>query len=137
MYDWTQERTLVITSDNIYNIHKKSIKRTINIRDINGISKTIAPSKCTTEFTIHVSGSYDYRFISVRRDQIVDILKRLFIVRHSKNLPMYGITGKDLKDFTTTEKDYKKGTSRRPLDDLLISEDLMVAEGVMPSNLVK
>lgn len=68
MYEWTQERTLVITSDNIYNIHKKSIKRTINIRDVNGISKTIPPSKCTTEFTIHVSGNYDYRFISVRRD---------------------------------------------------------------------
>lgn len=68
MYEWTQERTLVVTSDNIYNIHKKSIKRTINIRDVNGISKTVPPSKCNTEFTIHVSGNYDYRFISARRD---------------------------------------------------------------------
>lgn len=27
MFDWTQERTLVITNQAIYNIHKKEIKR--------------------------------------------------------------------------------------------------------------
>ena len=133
MYEWTQERTLVITSENIYNIHKKSVKRSINILDVNGISKTIPPSKCTTEFTIHVERSYDYRFISSRRDQIVDQLKRLYIVKKGKNCPLFGIVEKDLKDFTTTEKDFKKGTNRRPLESMLINEDLVKCGAAQPS----
>lgn len=27
MFDWTQERTLVITNQAVYNIHKKEVKR--------------------------------------------------------------------------------------------------------------
>lgn len=34
MFEWTQERTLVITNNALYNIHKKSIKRMIRISDI-------------------------------------------------------------------------------------------------------
>jgi hypothetical protein len=49
-----------------------------------------------------------------------------------KNCPIYGITGKDLKEFTTTEKDFKKGVSKHPLDEHLINEDLM-SEGIAAS----
>jgi hypothetical protein len=45
MYDWTQERTLIITNVGVYNIHKKEVKRTIYIKDIGGLTKTIPPSK--------------------------------------------------------------------------------------------
>jgi hypothetical protein len=45
MYEWTQERTLVITSKGVYNIHKYQIKRNIQIGDIEGLTKTIPPSK--------------------------------------------------------------------------------------------
>ena len=34
MFEWTQERTLVITNNALYNIHKKSIKRVIEFKDI-------------------------------------------------------------------------------------------------------
>lgn len=54
----------MITNENVYNIHKKAIKRVISILSINGISKTVCPSKCTVEFTLHVTGNYDYRFLS-------------------------------------------------------------------------
>lgn len=64
MFDWTQERTLAITDNAIYNIHKKSIKRCIHFKDIGGMTKTVWPSKCVTEFTIHVPSAYDYRFVS-------------------------------------------------------------------------
>ena len=53
---------IAITNNAIINIHKKKIKRVIAINDIGGISKTVPPSRCTTEFTIHVPSSYDYRF---------------------------------------------------------------------------
>jgi len=64
MYGWSQERMVAITNRAIYNIHKKKIKREIAIADIGGITKTVAPSKCTTEFTVHVPSLYDYRFVS-------------------------------------------------------------------------
>ena len=64
MFDWTQERTLAITNNGIYNIHKKQIKRCIAIKDIGGMTKTVPPSKCVTEFTVHVPQTYDYRFLS-------------------------------------------------------------------------
>jgi hypothetical protein len=64
MYEWSQERMIAITDRAIYNIHKKKIKREIAIADIGGITKTVPPSKCVTEFTVHVPSSYDYRFAS-------------------------------------------------------------------------
>mmetsp|Transcript_46425 Transcript_46425/g.61485 ORF Transcript_46425/g.61485 Transcript_46425/m.61485 type:complete len:100 (+) Transcript_46425:53-352(+) len=54
LYDWSQERMLVITDQGIYNVYKKKIKRKIEIRDIGGVTKTIPPSKKLDEFTVGV-----------------------------------------------------------------------------------
>lgn len=64
MYDWNQERIIVLTNDEVFNIKKMKIKRRIPILKIGGISKTTIPGKM--EFTIHVPSEYDYRFISER-----------------------------------------------------------------------
>ncbi len=45
MFDWSQERILVVTNHAVYNIYKKAVKRCILVRDIGGISKTVPPSK--------------------------------------------------------------------------------------------
>lgn len=116
MFEWTQERTFIITNVGVYNIHKKSVKRTIFIKDIGGLTKTIPPSK-SNEFTIHVPLTYDYRFSSVRRNEILDLLKRLYLIEHKKNCPVFCVTSKDLKDFTTTEKDMKKKVNRFPTSE--------------------
>ena len=63
-FEWSQERMMAITNNAIFNIHKKKIKRVIQINDLGGITKTVPPSRCTTEFTCHVPSSYDYRFAS-------------------------------------------------------------------------
>ena len=62
------------------NIHKKSIKRVIDFKDIIGMTKTVPPSKNTQEFTVHVGGDtpYDYRFLTERREEIMDIVKRVY-----------------------------------------------------------
>jgi len=45
MFDWVQERVLVVTSERIFNIKGKSkIKRAIYIDKLGGISKTIGTS---------------------------------------------------------------------------------------------
>jgi citrate lyase gamma subunit len=43
------------------------------------VLKMPAPSK-SQEFTIHVPSSYDYRFSSARRDEIIDVLKKLHLI---------------------------------------------------------
>jgi len=63
MFDWTQERTLAITDNALYNIHKKSIKRCIRIDTIGALIKTIS-KRNMKEFTVHVPTEYDYRFTS-------------------------------------------------------------------------
>jgi len=56
----------------------------------------------------------------------MDVIKRVFIQVHNKNLPLYGVTTKDLKEYTTTEKDMRKGTNKFPLENARIrSEDLL------------
>lgn len=56
----------------------------------------------------------------------MDIIKRAYIKIFNKNLPIYGVDSKDLKDYTTTEKDFKKGSSRFPLPEKRIyTEELL------------
>jgi hypothetical protein len=73
-----------------------------------------------------VPQKYDYRFSSARRDAIVDLIKRVYISVHKDNCPVFCITAKDLKDFTTTEKDMKKSISRFPTPEYRnYQEDLL------------
>lgn len=66
-----------------------------------------------------------------RRDEIMDVIKRAYIKIFNKNLAIYGVTTKDLKDFTTTEKDFKKSVSRFPLPEMrLQGEDLLKVSAV-------
>lgn len=53
MFEWAQERTLVITDKALYNIHKKNIKRVIRIDSIGGLTKCTGGKK-NDEFTVHV-----------------------------------------------------------------------------------
>ena len=53
---------MAITNRAIYNINNKQVKRMILIEKIIGLTKTVPPSKCTNEFTVHVGGEYDYRY---------------------------------------------------------------------------
>lgn len=62
MYEWTQDRTFIITSDKIYNLKKLKIKRAIPISKLGGLSKSIQGPRA--EFTLHIPSEYDYRYIS-------------------------------------------------------------------------
>ena len=46
---------------------------------------------------------------------MLNIIKKSYIALKSENLPIYGIKNKELREFTTTEKDLEKGISRVPL----------------------
>jgi hypothetical protein len=44
-----------------------------------------------------------------RRDEVIEILKIRFLEMKRENLPIFGISKGNLRDYTTTEKDMKKG----------------------------
>jgi hypothetical protein len=51
-------------------------------------------------------------------------------MRKRRNLPIFGIKNKDLREFCTTEKDLEKGVSRIPLNlSRLYEEDLLDEKG--------
>ena len=66
------------------------------------------------EFTLHLPATYDYRFVSDRRETIIKVLQTTFSELVKKNLPIYDIPEKTLKGFTTTEKDKKRNVDRYP-----------------------
>jgi hypothetical protein len=57
------------------------------------------------------------------------VIKLAYTSRCKRNLPIYGIKNKDLREFTTTEKDRDKGISRIPLTlARLYEEDILEEE---------
>lgn len=63
-----------------------------------------------------------------RRDEILEILKLRFIEKFKANLPIFGIPKINLRDFTTTEKDMKRGQSRFPPDQFRQKEEDLIRE---------
>jgi len=54
------------------------------------------------------------------------VIKIAYSSKTKQNLPIYGIKNKDLREFTTTEKDLEKGVSRIPLQlARILTEDLI------------
>ena len=79
--------------------NKSELRRVIDIANLKGISKsTLLGSK---EFVVHVDGSYDYRYTSGRREEIIQALQAAFLSTTKKPLPRFGIKAKDLREFTT------------------------------------
>ena len=94
------------------------------------MTKTVEPSKNYQEFTVHVPTEYDYRFISDKRDEIMEIIKRVYHTNKGENMPVYHCSSKDLKEFTTTEKDMKAKRNRFPPETMLAkNEDLFESSG--------
>ena len=129
-YSFSQKRVIVITSAKLYNFREKNgkyyLKRVIPIPSVGGVTKSL--SKKCSEFVIHVPEQYDYRYQSEKRDVIIQSLKMAYISLMKENLPIYGIDAKDLKHYTTTEKDRYKGKSRIPgKEHQLKEEDIFIA----------
>lgn len=67
---------------------------------------------------------------------MIELLKRIWFNINGQNIPVYGIPkpNKDLRDFTTTEKDMKKHISKHPTNDYrILSEDMFDLSGSQAS----
>lgn len=97
VYKWNkftikQERVLVVTNINVYNFHKKKVRRVIPICELAGLTKALHEK--SWEFVIHVKNDYDYRMESKDRDSrdtLFQALKMAFMSIARDNLPIFGI----------------------------------------------
>jgi hypothetical protein len=78
MWGIKQERILLMTSNNIFNFKKKTMKRKIAIEKIGAI---IVSTKNSKELVLHVPSEYDYRYQVSDREVFIKLLKREFIKR--------------------------------------------------------
>lgn len=78
MWGIKQERILLMTSHNIFNFKKKTMKRKIAIEKIGAI---IVSTKNSKELVLHVPSEYDYRYQVSDREVFIKLLKREFLKR--------------------------------------------------------
>ncbi len=69
-----------------------------------------------------------FSFCFTRRDEIIEVLKKVHFVLKQKNLPIFYVTSKDLREFTTTEKDMNKQQSRFPTPNYRTTEEDLFEE---------
>mgnify|MGYP003340512854 CR=1 FL=1 len=66
--------------------------------------------------------------MSERRDEIINILKTHFAETNGINLPIFGAPATNLSQFTTTEKDSKRGISKFPPVQYRLREEDVLRE---------
>ena len=114
-----QERILVLTTKNVYNLKKKKVRRKIKITDVGAL---IVSSKNDQDFVLHVPNEYDYRYQVETRKEFVDILQLRFANLDKENtLKIYSVT-ENLKVYTTTLKDKKYGLIKLPEESYRLKE---------------
>ncbi|CAD8073675.1 unnamed protein product [Paramecium sonneborni] len=91
-----QQRTIIISSENVYNVEKKSIKRKISIHKIFGVTV----SRSSYEFILHVPQESDYRFKSQEfRDIILYYLSIVLKLNNKDGLRIYLVENEELGQF--------------------------------------
>jgi hypothetical protein len=65
------------------------MKRQIDILKLTGVTKST--SEPAGEFVLHIKDDYDYRIKSDIRDEVIEYLKKIFLILQKRNLPVYGV----------------------------------------------
>ena len=115
-----QDRTLLLTNLNLYNIKKDQVQRKINIGSIKAITKSTKAGN--PEFVVHIKNEYDYRYESDFRTEIFEAIKFVYYQEHKVNLPVYGVPFK-LKEFHTSKKDISQGIEVNPPEEFKIPDE--------------
>jgi hypothetical protein len=64
----------------------------------------------------NITGGFSF----YRRDEFVLVIRYAYRKLIFKPLPVFGVKFKNLKEFTTTKKDRKRGVSRMPGESMLV-----------------
>lgn len=78
---------------------------------------------------IHIKSESDEFFHTDSRNEILDLIKKLYADKLKKNLPIFSPSQSDLDKFWTTEKEAEKGFTRMPkIETALESENIVIEE---------
>jgi hypothetical protein len=100
----------------------------MKITAVDAITKS--KSRESTEFVLHIPSEYDYRYMSDRREDVIQALKEGYAVLSGKNLPIYGVPHHFLKDFVMTKSDRKKSIWKVPGEEFRLKEEDVMVEAV-------
>jgi hypothetical protein len=64
---------------------------------------------------------------------VIEILKLRYLDLRKQNLPIFGISKPNLRDYTTTEKDMKRGQSRMPSPSLRMKDEDLLKDIASPT----
>lgn len=115
-----QDRTLLLTNQNLFNIKKDHVQRRIGVQSIKAVTKSTNPNN--NQFIVHVKSEYDYIFESDYRKEIFDAIKYVFWKSNGTNLPVYGVPDK-LKEYHTSKKDIQNGIEVNPQENFRLTQE--------------
>lgn len=106
---------LIITNEVLIfteNTSNNKIRRRVPIEILSGMSKKLSTS--SKSLVIHISGHADEFVYTSYRDDIIDLVKRLYAYKMKKNLPIFAPAETGLKDYCTTDTEAEQGLTRMP-----------------------
>jgi serum/glucocorticoid-regulated kinase 2 len=109
-YGAKQERDLVLTTKNIYNLKQYKVRRKIQITDVIAIIK----ASYNAEFVLHIPTDYDYRFEVESRDEFIKILQLRFANLNPVDTLKIYVIDDEIEKYVTSIKDKKYGISNLP-----------------------
>ena len=96
-----QNRHLLLTTNQMCNVKKFTIKRNIIVPKICALTKGTDPG-LQKQFIVHVENEYDYHMECNKLDELFKAVKESYYRHTNKNLPIYGVPG-DIKEFVTSK----------------------------------
>ena len=111
-----QERNILITTKNIYNLKNKKVQRIIPIKLLSGITT----SKNSNEFVIHgKNDEYDYHYESMNKRIIIKYISMIYYSLINKKIDFSLVDNIHLNEFVTTKNDKKKIETKQNKNSLL------------------
>ena len=125
-----QYRYLIITNKALYNIHPRhtvlskvaffvvpsaSVRRVIKGERFESV--TYSNNPVSDQFVLNINGEYAYQYDGLKkRRKIMKALSKMYSEFHSDPLVFYQKEDQDLKEFHTTDDDFRKKIDKKPKD---------------------
>ena len=128
-----QERYLLLTNKCLYNLQNKKVKRTLNYKEILGITF----SNQSNEFVIHALEGFDFHFICDEKLIIIYIIAKCYEIIVNDSIVICEVEEKSLKQFVTSKKLKKKDYKNTKLDKKFVIDTRTFLEDNPPPKINK
>lgn len=85
--------------------------------------------KNSKSLLIHIRGGADEFFYTNNRDEIMDLVKRIYAYSKKENLPVFAPAESKLVHYCTTQDEGEQGLTRMPSRKLALPDEGILEEG--------